>query len=67
MGRLIQRVLEWSLINKSYDPRSEIEVEVLLSLLAEMSAPSIQHGFSLIIPVFFRRTLFLSKVAFEGH
>ena len=32
-----------------------------------MSAPSTQHGFSLIIPVFFRRTLFLSKVAFEGH
>ena len=67
MGRLIQRVLEWSLINKSYDPRSEIEVEVLLSLLAKMSALSIQHGFSLIIPVFFRRILFLSKVAFEGH
>ena len=32
-----------------------------------MSAPSTQHGFLLVIPVFFRGTLFLSKVTFEGH
>ena len=41
VGRLIQSFV--AVTQKQDGPRSEIEVEVLLSLLAKLSAPSTQH------------------------